>query len=106
MEIAINNSLNLKKSVFTKISIISALLASSAVASGYKIPEQSLSGLALSAANVAAVDGADASYYNPANMAFLDANKSEVQLFLTYVNLPKMTYTDNTNASRNGESKA
>jgi long-chain fatty acid transport protein len=39
-------------------------------------------------------------------MAFLDANKSEVQLFLTYVNLPKMTYTDNTNASRNGESKA
>ncbi|MDR1975488.1 MAG: OmpP1/FadL family transporter [Campylobacteraceae bacterium] len=98
-------SFNLQGGVFVKTSVISALLASSVLASGYKIPEQSLSGLALGAANVAAVDGADASYYNPANMAFLDADKSELQAFITYVNLPKMTYTDNRNPAYNGKSK-
>jgi long-chain fatty acid transport protein len=99
------SSNDFQKQVFTKALVISALCGSSALASGYKIPEQSLSGLALGAANVAAVNGADASYYNPANMAFLDANKSELQFFVTYVNLPKMTYTHSTNASRSGESK-
>ncbi|MDR1008247.1 MAG: OmpP1/FadL family transporter [Campylobacteraceae bacterium] len=100
---------NFQKQICVQALAISALLSSSVLASGYKIPEQSLSGLALGAANVAAVNGADASYYNPANMAFLDPNKSELQLFLTYVNLPKMTYTDNNaslGGSHDGKSKA
>jgi long-chain fatty acid transport protein len=100
------SSNDFQKQVFTKALVISALCGSSALASGYKIPEQSLSGLALGAANVAAVNGADASYYNPANMAFLNANKSELQFFITYVNLPKMSYTDNRAVAYNGKSKA
>ncbi|MDR2081640.1 MAG: OmpP1/FadL family transporter [Campylobacteraceae bacterium] len=99
------SSNNFQKQACVKVLAVSALLSSSVLASGYKIPEQSLSGLALGAANIAAVDGADASYYNPANMAFLDADKSELQLFATYVHLPKMTYADNANTSRNGKSK-
>ncbi|MDR1614102.1 MAG: OmpP1/FadL family transporter [Campylobacteraceae bacterium] len=104
----VNNfsSLNLQKDIFVKMSVISAFLTSSLTASGYKIPEQSLSGLALGAANIAAVNGADASYYNPANMAFLDGGKSEVEAFITYVNLPKMSYTDNRGTFYDGESKA
>ncbi|MDR2342489.1 MAG: OmpP1/FadL family transporter [Campylobacteraceae bacterium] len=93
------------KKVAAKISIVLALSLSCAQASGYKIPEQSLSALALGAANVAAVDGADASYYNPANMVFLSNPKSQLEFLLTYVNLPHMTYTDNSNISRNGNSK-
>jgi len=40
-------------------------------AGGYKIPEQSLEGMALGAAHIAHTTGADSAYYNPANMAFL-----------------------------------
>lgn len=74
-------------------------------ASGYKIPEQSLSALALSAANVAAVDGSDASYYNPAGMAFLTNPRHELEMGLTYINLPSIKYTDSAITARNGESK-
>jgi long-chain fatty acid transport protein len=88
-----------------KMSVVLAMSAAYLQASGYKIPEQSLSGLALGAANVAAVDGADASYYNPANMAFLSNPKSELELLLTYVNLPHMTYNDSNDASINGNSE-
>jgi long-chain fatty acid transport protein len=87
------------------MSVVLAMSVAYSQASGYKIPEQSLSGLALGAANVAAVDGADASYYNPANMAFLSNTKSELELLLTYVNLPHMTYKDNNNPSRDGNSE-
>ncbi|MDR0761794.1 MAG: outer membrane protein transport protein [Campylobacteraceae bacterium] len=98
------SSNNFQKQVCVRALAMSVLLSSSALASGYKIPEQSLSALALNAANVAAVNGADASYYNPANMAFLPSDKSHLELLLMYVNLPHMTYTDN-NVSRNGNSK-
>ncbi|MDR2100308.1 MAG: outer membrane protein transport protein [Campylobacteraceae bacterium] len=91
--------------IAAKISVVLALSLSCVYASGYKIPEQSLNALALSAANVAAANGADASYYNPANMAFLPNDKSYLEILLTYVNLPHMTYTDNANASNNGDSK-
>lgn len=53
---------------------------------GYKIPETSLDAVALSAANVAHVNGADTAYYNPANMAFME-NKSFFEADLTYIGL-------------------
>jgi len=61
-------------------------------ASGYKIPEQSLRGLALGAANIAAVDGSDASYYNPANMVFMSEPRHELEFGLTYIHLPRMNF--------------
>jgi long-chain fatty acid transport protein len=60
-------------------------------ASGYKIPEQSLNATALSAANIAAVKGADASYYNPANMAWME-DGYQFEGSLTYINLPKVKF--------------
>jgi len=54
--------------------ILTAILASSLSASGYKIPEQSVESVARAAANVAYNTGADMSYYNPASMAFSKEN--------------------------------
>jgi long-chain fatty acid transport protein len=69
------------------------LLAAAAVAmaGGYKIPESSLNGTALSAAYVANAYGADAAYYNPAAMIYNeDANLLEVDA--TYIGLSKIHY--------------
>lgn len=68
------------------------LLSSSfAFANGFKIQEQSLNGTALSSAYVAGARGADASYYNPANMGFDNdwgENKSEFELATSLITIP------------------
>lgn len=71
--------------------LISTSLSSYLLAAGYKIPEQSIKSVALSAANVAGANEADASYYNPANMSFMD-DKNYFELSLTGVYLPKIKY--------------
>jgi len=66
-----------------KLTLISLAVASSLYAGGYKIPETSVNGVALSAANVARSHGADAAYYNPANMVFMaDENAIEADLMV------------------------
>jgi len=82
----------MKKILFLSLSVASVLLAN-----GYKIPEQSLSGMALSAANVANAKGADASYYNPANMVF-NRNKNSFELLMTYIHLPKVKFENKDSA--------
>ncbi len=86
---------------------VAALLGLSAVtlsASGWRIPEQSLNSTALSAAYVAGANGADSSYYNPANMVWMDEG-SEIEMAFTYINLAKINYTDSVNPAFNGQSK-
>lgn len=63
-------------------------------ASGYKIPEQSLNSTALSAAYIANANGADASYYNPANMVWMSGG-AEIEAAFTYINLTAIKFTDN-----------
>ncbi len=70
---------------------ISALCAATAQASAYKIPEQSTRSMALSAAYVAGADSADASYFNPANMSWIEGN-ALLEAGLTYIHLPKVEY--------------
>lgn len=73
-----------------KIILISAI-SSVLMAGGYKVPEVSLNGIALSSANVAHSSGADASYYNPANMVFMkDEHVTENDL--TYIGLDRTDY--------------
>ncbi len=62
------------KNQLLKITTLSLIATSVIYAGGYKIPETSVNGTALSAANVAHSNGADAAYYNPANMAFMSDN--------------------------------
>ena len=80
------------------------LAATPAFASGYRIPEQSINSVALSNAYVANTPGADASYYNPANMSWLEEGWHS-ELSLTYINLASIEYTDNNSSARSGSSR-
>lgn len=74
-----------------------------AYANGFKVQEQSLNGTALNSAYIAGSRGADASYYNPANMGFKNdwvndinsknligsgENKYEFEMSLSFINIP------------------
>ncbi len=90
-----------------KISVLalsSILIAGSAWASGFRIPEQSVDSVAKAGANIASATHADTSYYNPAKMAWTkDAWQFEGAL--TYINLTSITYEDNRSPLYNGDSK-
>ena len=71
---------------------LSAVASSMIMAGGYKLPEQSINSMALAAAYVAHTTGADAAYYNPANMSFM-GDKQYVEGAITLVHLPSNVYT-------------
>ena len=80
-----------------KIVLASVVASSVLMAGGYKIPELSLNAIALSSANIAHSIGADAAYYNPANMVFMK-DENSIDVALTYIGLDAVnydgTYTD------------
>ncbi len=84
-----------------KILTVSLAAATAVMAAGYKIPESSLKAVALSSANVANAYGADASYYNPANMVFNDKQQS-IEVDLTYIGLGGSTFTGTANGDSSG----
>ena len=88
-----------------KVAGLLGLSVATLFGAGYKIPEQSLNSTALSAAYVANARGADASYYNPANMAFSPSG-SDLEIALTYIGLSSVKYTDSANSSYNADSKS
>ncbi len=73
-----------------KIALLSVLTSSLLMAGAYKIPETSLNSMALSAAYVANAHGADATYYNPANMVFENTHAIEVDM--SYIGLSGIDY--------------
>jgi long-chain fatty acid transport protein len=80
----------MKKIIFTSVLTFTLINAAA-----YKLPEQSIDGLALGEANVANCQGADCAYYNPANMSFLQDNKNYLEAGITYVYLPKIEFIGN-----------
>ena len=89
-----------------KISVLalsSIFIAGSAMASGYRIPEQSVDSTAKVGANIASASHADASYYNPANMSWLK-DSWQFEGALTYINLVSVNYEDNRSPLMNGSS--
>ena len=81
-----------------KIALMSLVASSVLMAGGYKIPETSLNGIALSAANIAHNKSADAAYYNPANMVFMqDTNHIEVDLI--YIGLDAVNFKGTSNGA-------
>lgn len=93
------------KNKLLKITVLSVATSSMLLASGWRIPEQSVSATALSAAYVANANGADSSYYNPANMSF-NEDSHLIESSFTYINLPSISYTDSSGSPLlNGESK-
>jgi len=75
-----------------KLLLVSAVAATSLMASGYKIPEQSLNSTALAGAYVSNTSAADAAYYNPANMAFMGDEK-QLELNLMYIHLNPIEFS-------------
>ncbi|MRJ02003.1 MAG: transporter [Epsilonproteobacteria bacterium] len=71
------------------------LLAAISFGAAYKIPEQSLKSVALAGAYVAGAKGADAAYFNPANMAFMEEG-NWVELAITGIYLPKIKFSGQT----------
>ncbi|WP_052100014.1 OmpP1/FadL family transporter [Helicobacter bilis] len=71
--------------------LLSCMFYAKMSANGFKIQEQSLNATALSSAYVAGARGADASYYNPANMGFKNdwgENKHEFEFAFSLINIP------------------
>ncbi len=75
-----------------KLLLVSAVAASTLIASGYKIPEQSLNSTALSGAYVSNASTADAAYYNPANMAFMSSDR-HLELNAMYIHLNPVEFS-------------
>ncbi len=71
--------------------VLLSLATCALFAGGYKIPETSLNSIALSAASVAHSNGADAAYYNPANMVFMK-NENVLEANLLYIGLSDVEY--------------
>ncbi|MEA1918233.1 MAG: outer membrane protein transport protein [Campylobacterota bacterium] len=72
-----------------KLVLISLAASATLFGAGYKIPENSINSMALGAAYVAHAHGADASYFNPANMAFESKHALEVSANIIAVTATK-----------------
>ena len=78
--------------------------AGTAYGSAYRIPEQSVNSTARSGAYVAYTPGADAAFFNPANMSWLE-DRAYFETNVTYIGLKDISYTDNRTPLYDGESK-
>jgi len=78
----------MKKALFLSVVTISFINAAA-----YKLPEQSLDGLSLSAANVANCEGADCAFYNPANISFLNEDLQYIEAGANFIYLPKIEFS-------------
>jgi long-chain fatty acid transport protein len=80
-------------------------MVQTAFGAGYQIPNQSTRAVGIAGANVAFTTGPDASYYNPANMSFLD-DFWMLESSLTLLYLPTIEYTDNRSPLFDGSSES
>jgi long-chain fatty acid transport protein len=85
--------------------LILLVAAGPALASGYRIPEQSLNSTARAGGYVAYTPSVDAVYYNPANMSWLE-NRWAVEMGATWIHLSSIDYTDSRTIARNGSSES
>ena len=81
------------KKLISVVALTSLCAAGSAMASGYRIPEQSLDSTAKAGANIASASSADVTYYNPAGMALLD-DAWHLEGTATYLHLTAIDYDD------------
>lgn len=81
-----------------KIALLSLAATTALMANGYKIPEQSQKGVALSSAYVANAHGADTSYYNPANMGFKTGDGA-LEMDLNYIHLTAVKFEGGTTST-------
>jgi len=93
----------MRKSI-SVVALVPLFAAGSAMASGYRIPEQSLDATAKAGANIASASSADTTYYNPAGMAFME-DTWHLEGTATYLHLTSIDYDDNRGSFYDGSSK-
>lgn len=93
------------KKKISVLALASIFVAGSAVASGWRIPEQSVDSTAKAGANIASSTRADAAYYNPANMGWME-DTWHLQADATYIYLSPVEYTDARSAMMSDESES
>ena len=81
------------KKKISVLALASIFVAGSAMASGWRIPEQSVDSTAKAGANIASSTHADTAYYNPANMAWME-DAWHVELDATWIHLYEIDYED------------
>lgn len=93
------------KKTISVVALASILTAGTAFASGYRIPEQSADSTAKAGANVAGALGADAAYFNPANMSWMKNDGWLAEGNASYIHLTPIEYDDNRTSMFDDESK-
>ncbi|WP_136796297.1 OmpP1/FadL family transporter [Desulfosediminicola ganghwensis] len=79
------------KKVLSVVALASLFGATSVMASGFRIPEQSVDSTAKAGANIASADKADAAYFNPAIMNLME-DTWHVEADLSYIYLSEIDY--------------
>ncbi len=82
------------KKTIVVLAFASVFTAGNVFGSGFRIPEQSADSTAKAGANVASALGADAAYYNPANMSWMKNSNWLFEVDLTGIYLTAVDYTD------------
>lgn len=92
------------KKRFVVAAVAALAVGSTAYGGGYRVPEQSVNSVAKAGANVAYTPGADAAYFNPANMGWLE-DRGYLEGNLEWIKLKSISYSDNRTPAFNGESE-
>jgi long-chain fatty acid transport protein len=93
------------KKKISVLALASMFAAGSAMASGWRIPEQSVDSTAKAGANIASSTRGDTAYYNPANMAWME-DTWHAELDATYIYLSEIDYDDSRSSTLDGNSEA
>lgn len=93
------------KKKISVLALASIFVAGSAMASGWRIPEQSVDSTAKVGANIASAKRADAAYYNPANMSWME-DTWQIEVDATYIYLSPIDYDDSRNPFFDSESES
>ncbi|WP_084456474.1 OmpP1/FadL family transporter [Desulfogranum mediterraneum] len=83
--------------------LVLLLISGSAHCSGFRIANQSAAAVGLAGAHVAYTPGADAAYYNPANLGLLSEG-AQAEAGLTLLQLPAIDYSDRRSPLLDGSS--
>lgn len=81
------------KKRISAVALATLLVAGSAYGSGYRIPEQSVDSTGKAGANIASASRADATYFNPANMSWLD-DTTLIQGNMSYIHLTPVDFNN------------
>lgn len=81
------------------------LCAQPVYGSGNRLIAQSVAATALAGSAVAQLTGADAGYWNPANLTDLEPNTHSIEASLFYTHVPEQEYDDNRSTLLGGSSE-